>query len=85
MAWTDSHQCGWLIQGHVLYQQAVENLESGLFFGSQSRILHQRTVTLYLWVYGIIPWLERFAGAARRCDIGRKMPSEARVATLVPL
>ena len=40
VAWADTHQSGSLIQRHVLREQAVENLESRLFFGFQSHILH---------------------------------------------
>ena len=44
----DTHQRGRLIQGRVLRQQAVENLESRLFFGSQCHILHGVNVTFML-------------------------------------
>ena len=36
----DTHQCCRLIQRHVFSQQAVQDLKPGLFFGSQSHILH---------------------------------------------
>ena len=35
-----SHQLGCLVQGHVLFCQAVENLKSALFFWGQCHILH---------------------------------------------
>ena len=37
-----------LIQRHVLCQQAVENLESKVFFGSQRHILHSVNVAFTL-------------------------------------
>ena len=43
-----SHQSGGLVQCHVLREQAVENLESRLFFGFQSHILHEVSVTFML-------------------------------------
>ena len=42
-----SHQCSRLVQSYMLCQQAVHNLESRLFFGLQSHILHMLNVTLY--------------------------------------
>ena len=48
VAWAHSHQCSRLIQSHMLYQQAVQNLESRLFFRSQSHILHGVNVTFLL-------------------------------------
>ena len=44
----DTHECSRLIQRHVLSQQAVEDLESRLFFGRQSHILHKLNVTFLL-------------------------------------
>ena len=44
----DTHECSRLIQRHVLNQQAVEDLESRLFFGRQSHILHKLNVTFLL-------------------------------------
>ena len=44
----DTHGCSRLIQRHVLSQQAVEDLESRLFFGRQSHILHKLNVTFLL-------------------------------------
>ena len=44
----DTHECSRLIQRHVLSQQAVEDLESRLFFGRQSHILHKWNVTFLL-------------------------------------
>ena len=43
-----SHQSDGLVQCHVLREQAVENLESRLFFGLQSHILHEVSVTFVL-------------------------------------
>ena len=43
-----SHQCGSLVQCHVLREQAVQNLKSRLFFGLQSHILHEVSVTFML-------------------------------------
>ena len=43
-----SHQSGSLVQCHVLREQAVENLKSRLFLGSQSHILHEVSVTFML-------------------------------------
>ena len=48
VAWAHSHQSGSLVQGHMLREQAVENLESRLFLGSQSHILHEVSVTFLL-------------------------------------
>ena len=48
MAFADAHQCSGLIQRHVLRQQAVQNLKSGLFFGGQCHILHRGNVTFML-------------------------------------
>ena len=44
----DTHQRSRLIQCHVLSQQAVQNLESRLFSGRQSHILHWVNVTFLL-------------------------------------
>ena len=44
----DTHQRGCLVQGHVFRQQAAQNLESRLFFGCQSHILHGVNVTFML-------------------------------------
>ena len=49
--WTQSHQPSCLIQSHMLRQQAVQNLESHLFFGGQSHILHGVNVTFLLVSY----------------------------------
>ena len=43
-----SHQFSRLIQGNVLGEKAVQNLESRLFFGIQSHILHGVNVTFML-------------------------------------
>ena len=43
-----SHQSGGLVQRHVLREQVVENLESRLFFGFQSHIIHEVSVTFML-------------------------------------
>ena len=43
-----SHQCRRLIRRHVLSHQTVENLESRLFSGRQSHILHGVNVTFLL-------------------------------------
>ena len=48
VAGADTHERGCLVQCHVLSQQAVENLKSRLFFGSQCHILHWGTVTFLL-------------------------------------
>ena len=48
VAWAHSHQSGGLVQCHVLREQTVENLESRLFLGSQSHILHEVSVTFLL-------------------------------------
>ena len=42
------HQRGSLAQRHVLCQQAVQNLKSRLFRGSQSHLLHRGKVTFML-------------------------------------
>ena len=47
MPGADAHQRGRLVQRHVLCQQAVENLESRLFFGSQRHILHGVECDIY--------------------------------------
>ena len=44
----DTHECSRLIQRHVLSQQAVEDLESRLFFGRQSHIPDKLNVTFLL-------------------------------------
>ena len=44
----DTHQCGSLVQCHVLSQQTVQNLKSCLFFLSQSHILHDVNLTFLL-------------------------------------
>ena len=44
----DPHERGCLVQGHVFGQQAVQDLKSGLFFGSQRHILHRGNVTFML-------------------------------------
>ena len=41
-----SHQLGGLVQGHVLFCQAVENLKSALFFWGQCHILHDVTAMM---------------------------------------
>ena len=43
-----SHQSGGLVQCHMLSKQTVENLESRLFLGIQSHILHEVSVTFLL-------------------------------------
>ena len=43
-----SRECRRLVQRHVLSKQVVENLESRLFFGRQSHILHGVNVRLLL-------------------------------------
>ena len=48
VARADSHQFSRLIQGNVLGEKAVQNLESRLFFGIQSHILHGVNVTFML-------------------------------------
>ena len=48
LARADSHQFSRLVQGNVLREQTVENLKSGLFFLSQSHILHGVNVTFLL-------------------------------------
>ena len=48
VAWAHSHQRGCLVQCHVFCEQAVEDLESRLFFGRQSHILHKLNVTFLL-------------------------------------
>ena len=48
VAGADSHQFSRLVQGNVLGEDAVENLKSGLFFRSQSHILHWVNVTFLL-------------------------------------
>ena len=48
VAWAHSNQSGSLVQCHVLREQAVQNLESRLFFRSQSHILHGVNVTFLL-------------------------------------
>ena len=40
------HQLGCLVQGHVLFCQAVENLKSALFFWGQCHILHDVTAMM---------------------------------------
>ena len=44
----DTHQRGCLIQCHVLSEQTVQNLKSGLFFWIQSHILHTVNMTFML-------------------------------------
>ena len=44
----DTHQRGCLVQCHVLSEQTVQNLKSGLFFWSQSHILHTVNMTFML-------------------------------------
>ena len=44
----DTHQRGCLIQCHVLREQTVQNLKSGLFFWIQSHILHTVNMTFML-------------------------------------
>ena len=62
-----SHQCSRLIQCHVLCQQAVQNLESRLFLGSQSHILHEMSVTFMLASYrGRFRWTST-PGAEESC------------------
>ena len=48
MARGNTHECRRLVQRHVLSQQAAENLESRLFSGRQSHILHGVNVTFLL-------------------------------------
>ena len=48
VAWAHSHQSGGLVQGHMLREEAVENLKSRLLLGSQSHILHEVSVTFLL-------------------------------------
>ena len=45
VARADSHQFSRLVQGNVLGEEAVQDLKSGLFFLSQSHILHGVNVT----------------------------------------
>ena len=44
----DTHQRGCLVQRHVLSEQTVQDLESGLFFWIQSHILHTVNMTFML-------------------------------------
>ena len=44
----DTHQRGCLVQCHVLSEQTVQNLNSCLFFLSQSHILHTVNMTFML-------------------------------------
>ena len=44
----DTRQRGCLIQCHVLSEQTVQNLKSGLFFWIQSHILHTVNMTFML-------------------------------------
>ena len=44
----DTHQHGCLVQRHVLSEQTVQNLKSGLSFWIQSHILHSVNVTFLL-------------------------------------
>ena len=44
----DTHERRCLVQGHVLSEQTVQNLESCLFFLSQCHILHKGSVTFML-------------------------------------
>ena len=48
VARADSHQFSRLVQGNVLREEAVQDLKSGLFFLSQSHILHGVNVTFLL-------------------------------------
>ena len=48
MARADSHQFSRLVQGNVLREEAVQDLESCLFFRGQSHILHGVKVTFLL-------------------------------------
>ena len=48
MASGDTHQRGCLVQCHVLSEQTVQNLKSGLFFLSQCHILHEVNMTFML-------------------------------------
>ena len=43
-----SHQFSRLVQCHVLREKAVKNLESRLFLGIESHILHEVSVTFML-------------------------------------
>ena len=43
-----SHHCGCLVHSHLLCPQAVQNLESYLFFLVQRHILHKGSVTFML-------------------------------------
>ena len=44
----DTHERRCLVQGHVLSEHTVQNLESCLFFLSQCHILHKGSVTFML-------------------------------------
>ena len=44
----DTHQHGCLVQRHVLIEQTVQDLKSGLFFWIQSHILHTVNMTFLL-------------------------------------
>ena len=48
LACADTHQLGRLVQCNLLRQQAVQNLDSRLFFWRQCHILHEVSVTFLL-------------------------------------
>ena len=48
MSRADIHQHGCLVQCHVLSEQTVQDLQSGLFFWVQGHILHTVNMTFML-------------------------------------
>ena len=75
VARADTHECSRLIQRHVLSQQAVEDLESRLFFGRQSHILHKMNVTFLLGGVVIFTVIPAKAGIQRPLAANAYLPA----------